>query len=265
MFAPPTFNPTNGSMVGVAKPIYINFQRPIANRAMAEQAIHISSIPPVPGRFYWTSDTQVRWRPQDFWPADTVVNIDAGGTKSSFTVPEQLVATIDNKTLQMEIMRNGKLEKTFPVSMGKKGHDTPNGTYYVLEKFADIVMDSSTYGVPVDSAEGYKLKVQDAVRIDNSGTFVHSAPWSVGAQGEQQRQPRLHQPQPGQRAVVLRQLRQRRPDRHQELRRHVQQARRRVRLADVLTRLARSSSSRSARAAAGSRYSSSYSLTSNAS
>jgi lipoprotein-anchoring transpeptidase ErfK/SrfK len=184
VFAPPTFNPTNGSIAGAAKPIYINFQRPIANRPMAEQAIHISSIPPVPGRFYWTSDTQVRWRPQDFWPAGTVVNIDASGAKSSFTVPEQLVATIDNKTLQMEIMRNGKLEKTFPVSMGKKGHDTPNGTYYVLEKFADIVMDSSTYGVPVDSPDGYKLKVQDAVRIDNLGTFVHSAPWSVGSQGE---------------------------------------------------------------------------------
>jgi lipoprotein-anchoring transpeptidase ErfK/SrfK len=185
VFAPPTFNPTNGSKVGAAKPIYINFQRPIANRAMAEQAIHISSNPPVPGRFYWTSDTQVRWRPQDFWPAGAVVNIDASGAKSSFTVPERLVATIDNKSLQMEIHRNGELEKTFPVSMGKSGHDTPNGTYYVLEKFPDIVMDSSTYGVPVDSAEGYKVKVQDAVRIDNLGTFVHSAPWSVGSQGEE--------------------------------------------------------------------------------
>lgn len=30
---------------------------------------------------------------------------------------------------QMEIMRNGKLEKTFPVSLGKKGYETPNGTY----------------------------------------------------------------------------------------------------------------------------------------
>jgi lipoprotein-anchoring transpeptidase ErfK/SrfK len=183
VFAPPSINPVNGSIAGAAKPIYINFARPIADRPMAEQAIHISSNPPVPGRFYWTSDTQVRWRPQDFWPAGTVVNIDASGTKSSFTVPEQLVATIDNKSLQMEIMRNGKLEKTFPVSMGKKGHDTPNGTYYVLEKFPDIIMDSATYGVPTDSPDGYRLKVQDAVRIDNLGTFVHSAPWSTGAQG----------------------------------------------------------------------------------
>ena len=186
VFAPPTFNPTNGSKVGAAKPIYINFARPIADRAMAEQAIHISSVPPVPGRFYWTSDTQVRWRPQDFWPAGTVVNIDASGTKSSFTVPEQLVATVDDATHQMQIVRNGKLEKTFPVSMGKPDgkHETKNGTYYVLEKMASIVMDSSTYGVPVNSPEGYKLTVQDAVRIDNSGSFVHSAPWSVGDQGK---------------------------------------------------------------------------------
>ena len=184
VFAPPSFNPANGAKAGAAKPIYINFARPIADKALAEQAIHISSVPPVPGRFYWTSDTQVRWRPQDFWPAGTVVNIDAGGTKSSFTVPEQLVATIDDATHQMTIVRNGKLEKTFPVSMGKPSHATPNGTYYVLEKFADIVMDSATYGVPSTSAEGYKIKVQDAVRIDNSGNFVHSAPWSVGDQGK---------------------------------------------------------------------------------
>jgi lipoprotein-anchoring transpeptidase ErfK/SrfK len=182
-FLPPSFNPTNGSIAGAAKPIYINFQRPIADRQMAQDAVHITSVPPVPGRFYWTTDTQLRWRPQDFWPAGTTVYIDAAGTKSSFTVPEQLVATIDNDTHEMTIVRNGEVEKTFPVSMGKSGYETKNGTYYVLEKFADIVMDSSTYGVPVSSAEGYKIKVQDAVRIDNSGIFVHSAPWSTGAQG----------------------------------------------------------------------------------
>jgi hypothetical protein len=128
-FRPPTFNPVNGSTVGVAKPIYINFAVPITDRALAEQAIHISSNPPVPGRFYWISDTQVRWRPQDFWPAGATVNIDAAGAKSSFKVGDSLVATVDNNTHQMQIMRNGKLEKTFPESMGMPGHDTPNGTY----------------------------------------------------------------------------------------------------------------------------------------
>lgn len=183
-FRPPSFNPLNGSMVGVAKPIYINFAVPIVDKQMAEDAVHITSNPPVPGRFYWVTDQQLRWRPQDFWPANTVVNIDAGGTKSTFRTGDYLVATVDDENKTMEVMRNGKLEKTFPVSMGRGGKwATKNGTYYVLEKFADMVMDSSTYGVPVNSADGYKTPVKDAVRIDNSGVFVHGAPWSVGAQG----------------------------------------------------------------------------------
>ncbi|MGB0971317.1 MAG: L,D-transpeptidase [Mycobacterium sp.] len=184
VFVPPTFNPVNGSMVGVAKPIVINFQRPIADRPLAVRAVHISSDPPVPGKFYWMTSTQLRWRPIDFWPANTTVSIDAGGTKSSFRTGDSLVATIDDLTHQMEVMRNGTLERTIPVSLGKPGYETPNGTYYVLEKFADMVMDSSTYGVPVDSAEGYKLKVKDAARINNAGIFVHGAPWSVADQGK---------------------------------------------------------------------------------
>lgn len=173
-------------MVGVAKPIVINFAVPIADRAMAESAIHISSIPPVPGKFYWMSPTQARWRPFEFWPANTAVNIDAAGTKSSFRTGDSLVATADDATHQMTITRNGVVQKTFPMSMGmvSGGHQTSNGTYYVLEKFATVVMDSSTYGVPVNSAQGYKLTVSDAVRIDNSGNFVHSAPWSVADQGK---------------------------------------------------------------------------------
>lgn len=117
-------------MVGVAKPIVINFAVPIADRAMAESAIHISSIPPVPGKFYWMSPTQVRWRPFEFWPANTAVNIDAAGTKSSFRTGDSLVATADDATHQMTITRNGVVQKTFPMSMGmvSGGHQTPNGT-----------------------------------------------------------------------------------------------------------------------------------------
>jgi lipoprotein-anchoring transpeptidase ErfK/SrfK len=185
-FHPPTFNPTNGSMVGVAKPIIINFPVTIADQAMAERAIHISSIPPVPGKFYWMSPTQVRWRPLEFWPANTAVNIDAAGTKSSFRTGDSLVATADDATHQMTITRNGVVEKTFPMSMGMSAghHQTPNGTYYVLAKMPSVVMDSSTYGVPVNSSWGYKVTVDQAVQIDNSGNFVHSAPWSVTDQGK---------------------------------------------------------------------------------
>jgi lipoprotein-anchoring transpeptidase ErfK/SrfK len=185
-FVPPSFNPVNGSTVGVAKPIIINFQRPIADAGMAEQAIHISSTPPVAGKFYWMTPTQLRWRPLSFWPAHTAVHIDAAGTMSDFMTGDTLLATADDATHQMTITRNGVVEKTFPMSMGMAagGHQTANGTYYVLEKLPSVVMDSSTYGVPVNSAYGYKVTVTDAVRFDNSGNFVHSAPWSVGDQGK---------------------------------------------------------------------------------
>lgn len=185
VFAPPRFNPVSGALVGVAKPIIIDFQRPIADRGMAEQAIHISSNPPVSGTFYWTTDTQVRWRPYDFWPAGTLVNIDASGAKSSFRVGDSVIATIDDSTKQMTVTRNGEVEKVMPISMGMDNgiHETKNGTYYVLEKFPELMMDSSTYGVPINSEYGYKIKVPWAVRIDNSGGFVHGASWSVGDQG----------------------------------------------------------------------------------
>jgi lipoprotein-anchoring transpeptidase ErfK/SrfK len=185
-FLPPTFVPVTGATVGVAQPIIINFQRPIADKPMAEQAIHVSSVPPVPGKFYWMTPTQVRWRPLNFWPAHTTVNVDAAGTRSSFKTGDALVATADDATHTMTVTRNGTVEKTIPMSMGMAagGHQTANGTYYVLDKKAKVVMDSTTYGVPVNSTYGYKVDVENAVMFDNSGDFVHSAPWSVADQGK---------------------------------------------------------------------------------
>src|SRR5277367_415571 len=185
-FVPPTFNPVSGSTVGVGEPIIINFQRTIADAGMAEQAIHVSSTPPVPGKFYWMTPTQLRWRPLSFWPAHTAVHVDAAGTISDFVTGDSLIATADDATHTLTVTRNGTLEKTIPMSMGMAagGHQTPNGTYYVLDKKAKVVMDSSTYGVAVNSTWGYKVNVENEVQFDNSGDFVHSAPWSVADQGK---------------------------------------------------------------------------------
>ena len=70
-----------------------------------------------------------------------------------------------------------------PVSMGKNSTPTNNGTYIVGDRFGHIVMDSSTYGVPVNSPNGYRTEVDFATQISYSGIFVHAAPWSVGSQG----------------------------------------------------------------------------------
>jgi lipoprotein-anchoring transpeptidase ErfK/SrfK len=185
-FGPPRILPANGATVGVGQPIIINFPGRVDDAGATESAIHVSSVPPVPGKFYWMTPTQLRWRPLSFWPAHTGVTVDAGGAVSSFHTGDTLVATADDATHQLTVTRNGAVEKTFPMSMGMAagGHQTANGTYYVQEKMPSVVMDSSTYGVPVNSTYGYKVTVDLAVRFDNSGNFIHSAPWSVDDQGK---------------------------------------------------------------------------------
>lgn len=153
------------------------------DRAAAERAIKITSSTAVPGHFYWRGDKQVRWRPDEFWPGQTDVVVEAGGSRSAFHIGDAVIATADDNTKTITVTRNGEVVRTMPTSMGKPGHETPNGTYIVGEQRREMVMDSSTYGVPVDDPEGYKLDVEYASRISYSGIFVHAAPWSVGAQG----------------------------------------------------------------------------------
>ncbi|AMY21289.1 MULTISPECIES: L,D-transpeptidase [Nocardiaceae] len=183
-FATPAVNPSAGEVVGIAQPVILRFSAPIADRAVAERAIDVTtSAGDVPGRFFWFSDRQVRWRPDAFWPANTDVTVRAGDLTSRFTVGDAIVTTADDATKTITVTRNGAVVRTMPTSMGKPGHETPNGTYVIGERYRDMYMDSSTYGVPVDAPEGYRTYVEYATRMSNSGIFVHAAPWSVGSQG----------------------------------------------------------------------------------
>nr|WP_039803361.1 L,D-transpeptidase [Nocardia araoensis] len=182
-FAPPSINIADGEVVGVAQPIIITFKEPVTDHAAAEKAIKITSSKAAPGHFYWRGDKQVRWRPDEFWPDNTDVQVQAGGTTSSFRIGDAFVTTADDNTHTITITRNGEVVKEMPTSMGKPKHETPNGTYIVGEQLRKMTMDSSTYGVPVTDPEGYKLEVEYATRISNSGIFVHAAPWSVAQQG----------------------------------------------------------------------------------
>ncbi|RVW01871.1 L,D-transpeptidase [Rhodococcus xishaensis] len=182
-FSAPSLNPAPGEVVGIAQPVIISFNENITDRAVAERAIRVATDPPVAGHFYWPADNQVRWKPNEFWPANIRVSVDAGDSHSTFSIGDALVAVADDNTKQITVTRNGEVVKTMPTSLGKPGYETPNGTYIVGEKHRDMYMDSSTYGVPVDAPEGYRTYVEYATRISYSGIFVHAAPWSVDAQG----------------------------------------------------------------------------------
>ncbi|MCR8895683.1 MULTISPECIES: L,D-transpeptidase [Gordonia] len=97
--------------------------------------------------------------------------------------PTGYIALADDKTHTITWWKNGEVVKKMPISMGSDKHPTPNGVYHTKEKYRDMYMDSSTYGVPVDSAEGYRTYVEYATRMSWDGIFIHAAPWSVAQQG----------------------------------------------------------------------------------
>lgn len=195
----PYLNPGDGEVVGVGQTVAVKFDEPIGDKVAAEKAITVTTTPQVEGAFYWLNDTEVRWRPQEYWAPGTTVSVQADvfgadlgqGTygeadqSSSFTIGDVVTGVADNETKTLTMSRNGVVEKTMPISMGVEtpGKVTPNGTYIVAERHRDIVMDSSTYGLPVDSADGYRTDVEWATRLSYSGIFVHSAPWSIADQG----------------------------------------------------------------------------------
>jgi lipoprotein-anchoring transpeptidase ErfK/SrfK len=193
----PYARPHDGEVVGVGEPVAIQFDENIANREAAEKAIVVTTDPPVEGAFYWLNNREVRWRPEHFWKPGTNVNVavntygvDLGdgvfgedNARSHFTIGDEVIATADDNTKMVTVRVNGNVVKTMPTSMGKDSTPTASGTYILGVRFAHMIMDSSTYGVPANSPNGYRTEVDFATQMSYSGVFVHSAPWSVGAQG----------------------------------------------------------------------------------
>ena len=193
----PYLSPGDGAVVGVGQPIAVRFDENIPDRLAAQKAITVTTDPPVDGAFYWLSNREVRWRPQSFWTPGTRVTVsvktfgvDLGeglygqeDLSSSFSIGDEVIATVDDSTKMLTIRRNGEVVKTMPTSMGKNDTPTNNGTYIIGDRYQHLIMDSSTYGVPANSPKGYRLEVDWATQMSYSGIYVHSAPWSVGSQG----------------------------------------------------------------------------------
>lgn len=193
----PYLMPNDGEVVGVGQAIAVRFDENIPDRVAVEKAIVVTTDPPVVGAFYWLSNQEVRWRPRDFWAPGTTVDVavntfglDLGeglygqrNRNARFSIGDRLIGTADDSTKTLTVRRNGQVVTTMPISMGKNSTPTPNGIYTIGDRYRNLIMDSSTYGVPSNSPNGYRLEVDWATQMSYSGIYVHAAPWSVGSQG----------------------------------------------------------------------------------
>jgi lipoprotein-anchoring transpeptidase ErfK/SrfK len=201
--------PGGPSTVGIGQPIQVRFDEDIADKTAAEKALVVTTSPHVDGAWHWFTDREVHWRPQHYWKPGTRVTVKANvygvavgngiygqqDVSTSFTIGASKVFTINDKTHTGVITINGKATRNVPVSMGRGGSytvggqtiyfTTQSGPHIVKEKYPVKRMTSASYGLPKDTPLGYDEKISLAVRISVDGEFVHSAPWSVWAQGKQ--------------------------------------------------------------------------------
>src|SRR5580700_4127591 len=196
--------PLDGATVGVGETIDLRFNTsiPAGVRAALLERIQVTSTPPVTGGWHWLTANVVHFSPATFWPAGTKVTVTAnlmgfdvgggiwglGGWPSRFNDGAKHLSIINNATHTMQVFNNDKLISTYPVSLGKGGFATIQGTLIVLYKTPVVVMKSCpTFHTPAacipGGAQYYDDPVYDDTAISTSGYFIHAAPWSVGSQG----------------------------------------------------------------------------------
>jgi lipoprotein-anchoring transpeptidase ErfK/SrfK len=177
------------SVYGVGMPVILQFSEPITNKRGIERSLQLWSSKPVVGSWYWEGDQTLYFRPRAYWPTHTKVRFvghlngieGAPGVygvhtlTQTFLIGRSLIAVADTQTHHVQIYLDKKLFGDWPMSSGRPGDDTPNGTYLTIEKSNPELM----------VGPGYRIEVPWSVRFTWSGDFMHDAFWSVNEQGFQ--------------------------------------------------------------------------------
>ncbi|MFC0055287.1 L,D-transpeptidase [Streptomyces actinomycinicus] len=174
-------NVGEGATVGVGMPISVTFPRPVprAQRAEVERRLTVGTDPAVGGAWSWVKDRnlldgqRVDYRPPAYWKPGTRVTLHVG-TKAvrHFTIGRALTATVDVRSHTMTVTEDGKPTTRIPVTAGRPGLDTWNGTMVVLDKQPKVFMDSRT----VNLGDAYHDYYFWAVHVTTSGTYLHQNP-----------------------------------------------------------------------------------------
>jgi lipoprotein-anchoring transpeptidase ErfK/SrfK len=175
----------NGGTYGIGVVVVAHFDAPVDDRGAAEQQLAVSTAPPLDGAWHWVDDHTAHWRPPQYYDPGTEVTVGQDAPVT-FTIGASHVSIADDATKQVSVFDGGELVRTMPTSMGRGGTDdvgnttlsfwTQPGVYTVMDKSNPVVMDSSTYGLPINSHLGYKQSINYAVRISTDDSTV----WAQG-------------------------------------------------------------------------------------
>ncbi|MEG9247391.1 Ig-like domain-containing protein [Arthrobacter sp. Soc17.1.1.1] len=182
--------PRNGSTVGTGQPLEFTFSEPVTNRDAVEKAITVTSTSGQAGAFYWLSDTKVRYRPETFWAPNSTITVASnlfgvdfgngmiGNADTAMTVKTHntRLAVVDNITKTMNVYLDGKLDRTFPITLGTEEWPSTEGYMVVMEHYETTEFKAESIGLePGDPAYYPPTVVNHASRLSNGGAFVHEA------------------------------------------------------------------------------------------
>lgn len=198
------WRPGDSSTVGVAQPISLVFDNPVADKAAVERQLEVTTSNGTEGSWGWLKDysgrDRVDWRPREYWRSGTKVTLNArlNGTdsgpgggwfvrdyKAAFTVGARQVIKVDLDSKRLTVQRDGRTVRTIPVSGGTPGPNTGSwrGTAVVLAKEGTVRMNSETVGL----GKAYDEMVEDSIRLTWSGMYAHAAPWNAAFFGRANR------------------------------------------------------------------------------
>ncbi|MEU3601462.1 Ig-like domain-containing protein [Streptomyces sp. NPDC006798] len=183
-----TFTPEDGQTVGVGMPVSINFNKPIKDRKAVQSGITVTSTGGQEIVGHWFNSQRIDFRPEQYWKEGSTVTLKlaldgvegAPGVTGvqqktvTFKIGRNQVSTVDAKSKQMVIQRNGKTIRTIPISAGAAATPTYNGQMVISEKFKETRMNGATVGF---GGEYDIPDVPHAMRLSTSGTFIHGNYW----------------------------------------------------------------------------------------
>ncbi|MEU9732366.1 Ig-like domain-containing protein [Streptomyces sp. NPDC048002] len=189
------FTPEDGSTVGVGMPVSLNFDKAISNKAEVQKGVTVTSSSGQEVVCHWFNDTRMDCRPDEYWQEGSTVtlNLALDGVEGSegvygvqqktvtFKIGRNQVSYVDAKTKQMKVTQDGEVVKTIPISAGSPENKTYEGTMVMSEMFKETRMNGATVGFTDDDGKGeYDIKdVPHAIRLTNSGTFIHGNYWGA--------------------------------------------------------------------------------------
>ncbi|MEU3771672.1 Ig-like domain-containing protein [Streptomyces sp. NPDC032472] len=183
------YMPEDGETVGVGMPVSFNFTRGITNTEAVEKAITVTAEPSVPIEGHWFGNDRLDFRPEKYWAAGTkvTVKIALDGVEGrpgvygkqtrtvTFTIGRSQVSTVDASEHTMQVVRDGQVIKNLPITAGAPSTTTYNGQMVISEKYKVTRMNGATVGF---GGEYDISDVPHAMRLSNSGTFVHGNYWA---------------------------------------------------------------------------------------